>query len=593
MNAMKRYLSFLVIVVTSQVLGIQPPGQRPVQRGVSEGEHKISGRLRYELAARLPEEALKVWVYLADKGDDDLAGQATSLSAAEDHLSPRARRRLSLRSAGPAGWEDLPVHTPYIARIEEAGGQIDQLSRWLNAASVISTPEVIRRMADLPFVQGIEEVARLRHPRPGPPEASGRTAAEARFRAIRPARLDYGPSRVQLDQLQVPELHDLGLTGQGVLVAVFDTGFSLDHVALDSLETRVEARRNFLRDETGFTELEDSGHGTAVLGTIGGHAPGQLVGPAYGASYLLASTEVVAFENQIEEDFWVAALEWADSLGVDVISNSLGYSDWYAYADMDGETAVVTRAAATAVRRGIVIVTAMGNMGGEPYEKMPAPADAEGVISVGAVDAAGRRAGFSSVGPTYDGRIKPDVMAMGEGVYMVDHLTMDAYRRNDGTSFSTPLVAGVAALLLEAYPHWTPLKIQQVLRSTASQAAAPDTLNGYGIVQALDALRSESPGTVRSATAPVAILYPNAPNPFDASTSIGFELTVPAQVTLTIYNLLGRRVRVLVNDTYSPGRYNRSWNGNDDDGRSAPSGVYLYRLTAGDFEENGKMLLLR
>lgn len=697
---MKRCLSFLFVLVTSFAYGSPTPDQQPVrgivpggERGDPDVEPGVSGRLRNELATRAPGEMLKVWVYLADKGLDPETEFDAALAAAEDRLSPRTRQRLSTRSDRLAGWEDIPVHVPYLERIEALGGRILQVSRWLNAASVYIPPGDIDGLAGQPFVLGIDAVARFRHPRPDPAEPPDRPQTDTRLRTVRPSRLDYGPSFVQMNQLHVPELHDLGLTGNGVLVALFDTGFSLDHAAFDSLRTRVEARRNFLRDETGFTDLEDTGHGTVVLGTIGGYAPGELIGPAYGARYLLASTEAVAFENEIEEDFWVAAMEWADSLGVDVISSSLSYPDWYSYEDMDGETAVITRAAATAVRRGIVVVNSMGNLGGASYEKMAAPADAEGVISVGAVDASGSRWVSSSIGPTFDGRIKPDVMAMGKDVYTVDPFTADGYIRVNGTSFSAPLVAGVAALLLEAYPDWTPEKVQSVLRRTAAQAAAPDTLNGYGIVHALNALMTESRGVVRSFTAeaglggvslswtagleinllsyrierrvypdgsfevltslpvtrsgehsqgsntydytdasaqpgtsyeyrlqpvgrtglaltaePVviridyesgtsgglaAVLYPNAPNPFASSTRIRFELSEPVHVTLTIYNLLGRKIRVLVDETHGPGRYAPTWNGMDGDGRAVPSGVYLYRMTAGGIEQNGKMLLLR
>ncbi|MDE2926857.1 MAG: S8 family serine peptidase [Acidobacteriota bacterium] len=697
---MKRCLPFLLVLVTSSAFGGPLPDQQMVrgnvpggEPGISSGEPGISDRLRNELALRPSDDLLKVWVYLADKGLDPGTGIGAALAAAEDRLSPRARRRLSTRSDRLAGWEDIPVHVPYLERIEALGGRILQVSRWLNAASVSIPAGDIDGLAGQPFVLNIDVVASLRHPRPLPTRPSGQPGTDARFRAIRPARLDYGPSFIQLNQLQVPELHDLGLTGNGVLVAIFDTGFSLDHVAFDSLRTRVEARRNFLRDETGFTGLEDTGHGTVVLGTIGGYAPGELIGPAFGARYLLASTEAVAFENEIEEDFWVAAMEWADSLGADVISSSLSYPDWYSYEDMDGETAVITRAASMASDRGIVVVNSMGNMGGAPYEKMGAPADAEKVISVGAVDASGSRWVSSSIGPTFDGRIKPDVMAMGEGVYTVDPFTADGYIRESGTSFSAPLVAGVVALMLEAYPHWTPGQVQSVLRRTAGQAAAPDTLNGYGIVHALNALMTESRGVVRSLTAeggpsgvflvwtagleinllsyridrrdypdgtfevlasvpvtrtgghfqgsnayyytdttaqpgssyeyrlqpmgraglaltaePVvirfdyesgasgelaAVLYPNAPNPFASSTRIRFELSEPVHVTLTIYDLLGRKIRVLVDEAHGPGRYVRTWNGMDGAGRAVPSGVYLYRMTAEGIEQNGKMLLLR
>ncbi|MXY49478.1 MAG: S8 family serine peptidase [Gemmatimonadetes bacterium] len=690
---MKQCAVILFVLAASPALVADPLDQRAFEPGAVSVVPKIPESLQETLSTGLSGDRLKVWIYLADKGVASGTGYALAVAAAEDRLTPRARRRLAMRGNGPAGLEDIPIHTPYVNRIVESGGLIHQMSRWHNAVSVSGDPKVIQSLAELPFVLRIEAVDRLRRPRPVTPRRPASPETTPSRRRTRTNRVDYGPSFVQLNQLQVPVLHDIGLSGQGVLVALFDSGFSLDHAVFDSLRTRVEARRDFVADHLGMAGFPYDAHGTQVLSVIGGFAPGNLVGPAFGARYLLASTEAVTFENEIEEDWWIAALEWADSLGVDVVSSSLGYIDWYAYEDMDGKSAMISRAASMATDRGIVVVSAMGNLGGQPYEKMSAPADAEKVISVGAVDASGNRWATSSVGPTYDGRIKPDVMAMGQGVYTVQPFSAQAYAHNNGTSFSAPLVAGVAALLLEAYPHWTPQKVQRVLRQTASQAVAPDTLNGYGIVQAADALMTESRGSVRSFTAEnglsgvflswtagleinllsyrierrdypdgsyeelatvpvnrvggnglatnaysysdtavqtgnayeyrlepvgrrgltltaepatarvdhtsgpteglVAVLYPNAPNPFAGSTDIRFELTATTWVNVTIYDLLGRRMRVLADRMLGPGRYALPWNGRDDDGRAVPSGVYLYRMTAGGIEQRGKMLLLR
>ncbi|MXZ75659.1 MAG: S8 family serine peptidase [Gemmatimonadetes bacterium] len=690
---MKQCAVILFILAATPAIVADPLDQRAFEPGAVPVATKIAESLQEALSAGLPGDRTKVWVYLADKGDPSGTGYALAVAAAEDRLTPRAQRRLAMRGNGPAGWEDIPIHTPYVNRIAESGVLIHYMSRWHNAVSVSGDPKLIQSLAELPFVLRIEAVDRLRRPPPVTPRRHAPPETTPSHRRTRANRFDYGPSFVQSNQLQVPELHDIGLSGQGVLVALFDTGFSLDHAAFDSLRSRVEAQHDFVEDHLGMAGFPYDVHGTQVLSVIGGFAPGKLVGPAFGARYLLASTEAVTFENEIEEDWWIAALEWADSLGVDVVCSSLGYIDWYAYEDMDGKSAMISRAASMAADRGIVVVSAMGNLGGQPYEKMSAPSDSEKVISVGAVDASGNRWASSSIGPTYDGRIKPDVMAMGQGVYTVQPFSGQSYTHNNGTSFSTPLVAGVAALLLEAYPHWTPEKVQRVLRQTASQAASPDTLNGYGIVQAADALMTESRGTVRSFTAEsgpsgvflswtagleinllayrierrdypvgrydslatvpvtrvmhdgpamkaysysdtavqpgnayeyrlqpvgreeftltaehvtvridhtsgpsdglVAILYPNAPNPFSGSTDIRFELTETTPVTLMIYNLLGRRVRVLADRMYGPGRYALTWNGRDGDGRAVPSGVYLYRMTAGGIEQNGKMLLLR
>lgn len=607
---MNHFRLLLLVLTLSGVSHALPVHGQTGQRTVSASDPKISVRLRDALAMAGTVDPLKVWIYLADKGLATAADITAAVDAAEARLTDRARRRIEARGGGRPGLEDVPVHPPYLDGISEAGGVVHQVSRWLNAVSVSAPPGVIQRLAELPFVLRIEPVARMRRPppRPGrtePPVTPRMLGPDRKLGPDRAARLDYGRSLTQLNQLQVPELHDLGLTGRGVLVGVLDTGFELEHVAFDTLKTRVEAQRNFILEDAPYRGFADVDHGTAVLSVIGGYAPGHLIGPSYGASYLLASTEAITFERQIEEDWWVAGLEWADSLGAEVVTSSLGYSDWYAYSDMDGTTAVTTRAATMAVRRGIVVVNAMGNMGGEPYEKMAAPADGEGVISVGGVDADGQRVSFSSVGPTYDGRLKPDVMAMGEGVYQVDTKTIEGYRRGDGTSYAAPLVAGVAALLLEAHPRWTPDKVLQVLRRTASQAAAPDTLAGFGIVQALDAYRNEpsdamtGPGAGSGPPGPsvpgafTTALHPNAPNPFDGSTHIRFELAESARVSISIYDLLGRRVRTLDDEALGPGRHVRVWNGLDDAGRAVPSGVYFCRLSAGDFVDVEKMLLMR
>jgi len=196
----------------------------------------------------------------------------------------------------------------------------------------------------------------------------------------------------------------------------------------------------------------------------------------------LAKTEIEAVEDTIEEDYWAAGVEWADSLGADIVSSSLGYTDWYTYEDMDGNTAVCTQAADLAVSKGIVVVNAAGNERPYSWHYIIAPADRDSVIAVGAVNLSGQIASFSSAGPTYDGRIKPDVCALGVGVYCAS--AYGSYKYLGGTSYATPLVAGVCALLLEANPDLNPIQVREALWTTASQADNPDTLYGYGIVNA-------------------------------------------------------------------------------------------------------------
>jgi len=281
---------------------------------------------------------------------------------------------------------------------------------------------------------------------------------------------------------------------------MLDTGYNLQHEALQHIVPVAQYDFIFHDDTTRNQPNQDvasqHNHGTQTLSVIGGMKDRRLYGTAFGAQYILAKTEDVRSETPIEEDNWVAAIEWADSLGADIASTSLGYFDWYTYEDMDGNTAVTTRAADKAVARGIVVVVAAGNWRNKDWHYISAPADADSVIAVGAVDINNQITSFSSAGPTYDGRIKPEVVALGSGVYAVHPNDSTAYLRVAGTSFSTPLTAGVTALLLEAHPTWTPMQVREALMMTADRADNPDNLYGWGLVNALAALNYHQKGDV-------------------------------------------------------------------------------------------------
>jgi subtilisin family serine protease len=326
-----------------------------------------------------------------------------------------------------------------------------------------------------------------RRPEPETEVARARTTARGR------GAIDYGASLGQLQQIGVPELHALGITGEGTVIALLDAGFdNLTHESFASMN--ILAQYDFVNgdlDVGNGTDRGEGSHGTSTLSVIGGLSNGTLVGPAYGAAYLLAKTEDTTRETPVEEDHWAAAAEWAEAAGADVISSSLGYLTYdtgfrsYTPAQMDGDTAVSTRAADLAAERGVVVVISAGNEGFNPtHNTLGAPADGQGVLAVGAVDPAGVRASFSSVGPTADGRVKPDVAAQGVSVLAAGSGAADSYRFVNGTSFSCPLTAGVAALLLQMHPEATPEQIRNALRASGSQAAAPDNLLGWGIVNA-------------------------------------------------------------------------------------------------------------
>jgi subtilisin family serine protease len=462
---------------------------------------RVSDRLEAGLRAGGPGERHLVWVYFRDKGPGGTV-------AARLPITPRAFSRRTLRAAGrmTTGSFDAPLVRAYVDAVAARVARVRQESRWFNAVSVEATTAQVRALEALPFVAGLDVVRRYRR---GPTERVTDLAAPARSSAA-PARpralvLDYGTSIGQLRQIGVPAVHETGLHGEGVIVAVFDAGFNnLAHEVFAPMS--ILARRDFVNGDEDVGDGADQGegsHGTATLSVLGGFKEGQLIGPAYAASFILAKTENTASETPVEEDNWAAAAEWAEAMGADVISSSLGYLVYdspftsYGFADMNGDTAISTRAADLAASLGVVVVNSAGNNGFDStHNTLGAPADGHGVIAAGAVDPLGTRAFFSSVGPSADGRIKPDVAAQGVAVKVASPTSPTGYGLANGTSFSCPLTAGVAALVLQAHPEYTPQQVADALRATASQGAAPDNLLGYGILDAVAAVgrRPAEPG---------------------------------------------------------------------------------------------------
>ena len=390
--------------------------------------------------------------------------------------------------------------TPAYARaVADRVDRLRHVSRWLNAVSVEADAAQVHQLAALPFIERLDLVAAGRRP-PEPVMAAGAPGPSPRASPSRVSGLDYGLSYGQLAQIRVPDVHDLGLHGEGVVVAVFDTGFDVTHEAFAT--TPILAARDFVNGDEDVRNGPDQGdesHGTATLSVLGGFQPGELIGASFGASFILAKTENTFSETPVEEDHWAAAAEWAEALGADVISSSLGYllfdsGTGYGPAEMNGTTAVSTLAADLAAQRGVVVVNAAGNAGLRADQNtLGAPADGLLVLAIGAVHETGERAVFSSVGPSADGRIKPDLAAQGVFVRIAGSFPFARFGVASGTSLSCPLVAGAVALVLQAHPEYTVGQVHQVLRSTASQAAAPDTLLGWGVVNALAALGAPPP----------------------------------------------------------------------------------------------------
>jgi subtilisin family serine protease len=430
--------------------------------GDMNSQGKMSPGLSKSMEGSAPNESLLIWIYLKDKGPDP----HKRLRSIEESLKPRARqRRIRNRPLEDlVDAYDLPVHAEYVMEIDKYVAQIRHKSRWLNAISAYASISNISLIEALPFVKKLDLVYSLKAPTPISvsdvviPESFGKLVYN----------LDYGTSLDQNNQIGVPALHDMGLNGNGVLIAMLDAGFNnLAHEALSHLD--IVATWDFVNgdsivwDEPG--QQGSGNHGTYTLSALAGFEEGKLIGPAFGASFLLAKTENTVGERHIEEDNWVAGAEWADSYGADIISSSLGYRDEfssgepnYTWQDMDGNTTIVTIGADIAANRGILVVNSAGNEGpsseSEP-NTIVAPCDGDSVVAVGSVSASGVRSSFSSMGPTADGRIKPDVMARGSNTLSASSSSPNGYVSVSGTSLSCPLVAGAAALILQAKPTIT------------------------------------------------------------------------------------------------------------------------------------------
>lgn len=425
-----------------------------------------------------------VWVFFADKAVAD-AGPA--LAERRRTLDPRALAR-RVRTRGDAGVDlrDLPPAPAYVAAVLATGARLRASSRWLNAVSVDADAAQLAAIQGLPGVVHLQPVARRRNV--APPETPRSHGTLGLAAAPHPSAVDdeYGVAREQLDMLQVPSLHSCGFTGAGVVVGVQDSGFSLEHAALAGVH--VVAARDFLNDddivadEPGDAEGQHD-HGTMILSLLAGNDPGNYMGAAPGISVILSKTEDASVEEPFEEDRFVEGLEWSEAMGADLFTSSLGYFDWYTPQDYDGKTAITTQAAAVAVEQGLIMFGSIGNTGPGPMTLI-APSDADGLIAVGAVDYHGVVAEFSSRGPTADGRIKPDIAAPGQGVWVANPKVPDDYFRGNGTSLATPLAAGAAALLLEAFPDLDPTTMRAMLQRSSSLADTPNNDLGWGLLNA-------------------------------------------------------------------------------------------------------------
>ncbi|REG90340.1 S8 family serine peptidase [Algoriphagus antarcticus] len=446
--------------------------------------------------------------------------ESLSLEKPNEFLSQKALDRRIKEGVAPDSL-DLPVSQKYVDAVDEKSTYILYSSKWFNATLLVTDEAGVKELQALPFVERVELVGRSFIPRPNARQDSKilasitnkhspPTAKNDRILATDEETYDFQNSLLGIDKM-----HEEGFTGKGVTVAVFDAGFPGTNTAssLVHLQTngQIIGTKDFVRPWN-TNVYSDNQHGTNVLSLIASNEPGKMLSGAPDADYILVMTEEVATEYWVEEYNWVRAAEYADSLGTDIISSSVGYWDFddpemnYTVEDLDGETTIIARGASIAASKGILVINSAGNSG-PALSTITSPSDAKGILAIGSVNRELVVSSFSSRGPTGDGRIKPDLAAFGEGTVLIR--SNGAVGFASGTSFSAPQIAALAAGLWEAKPEWTKDKLLESLINSGTQAEEPDNLLGYGIPNFFDALYGEILAVEENEEALAWKVYPN------------------------------------------------------------------------------------
>lgn len=421
----------------------------------------------------------KYWIKFKDKNNTSYSLSNPSAYLSARSIARRANQGISIDST------DLPVNQTYINQVNATGALVFQRSKWMNSAIVIvNSSTQLNAINSLTCVVNSNPVARYHKMTGDQLEPVKHINAQ---RTSKTAAFDYGPSLTQNSQIGADCMHSLGFRGQGMVIAVIDAGFYQADInpVFDSLrnEGRVLGTRDFVMGNQAV--YEDDTHGANVLSLISGNSPGNLIGTGPKASVWLLRSEDNTSEKIIEECNWVVAAEFADSVGADITTTSLGYSTFdissqdHTYNDLDGKTSVASISATMAMRKGMFVLNAAGNEGAGWWHYITVPADADSICTVGSVNGGGAYSSFSSVGPTADGRIKPDLMAMGEGAYVCQPGYF--FAAGNGTSYATPVLAGAVACLWQANPTKTTFEVLEALKATSSKSTTPDNMYGWGV----------------------------------------------------------------------------------------------------------------
>lgn len=495
------------------------------------------------------------WIFFRDKPNARLADSSCWLS--ESARLRRTKQHIAIDLS------DAPIETNYLREVLNKGIAIRHTSKWLNAVSVQADEKQLAEIAQLPFVKGVQPLLRSDNVISGTSE-----------------EINYGASGEAIRLLEIDYLHRLNLWGQGKKVAVFDAGFlnmnkipAFKHLFTDQ---RILATIDKVDGDTSVYNV--GSHGTNVISLMNAYLPETFVGVNPRSEYFLIRTENTSYEHPSEEDNWIAAAEWADSAGADIIQSSLNYNLFddpkynHKITELDGKTIPISRAAHMAARKGILVVNSAGNEGRTPWRYLTPPADADSILAVGAILMNGNLASLSSIGPSTDKRIKPDVVAPGADISILN--TDGGVRNGTGTSFASPLIAGMGALLWQAFPEATAMRVRDAILRSADKFTTPDTFYGYGLPNGKRAYIYLQSFTQRDQH-PAELMFTVSPNPTqDFLTLSARQTDSSARWLLMLSDLTGRVLYREIISPHQPDWQHILWL----EASTFPTGLYLLRL---------------
>ena len=484
-----------------------------------------------------------------------------SINNPSEYLSPKAIERRNKQGISIKE-NDLPVNPAYVDSVSSTGVIILNKSKWFNSVTIQTDDSLaLVKINSFPFVKKItksiiikSKVFKIPEKTQGmflkpffANETVSDKVSETISKTLGNNYYNYGFAYNQIHMIYGDSLHNEGYRGRGVTIAILDAGFiNADTLPVfDSLwlNNQILGTYDFVNKDSSVFKWHT--HGTMVLSTMGGNLPGKIIGTAPKANYWLLRSEDASSEYLIEEYNWVSAAEFADSVGADIINSSLGYTVFWdstqnhSYSNMDGNTTPVTVGADIAVSKGIIVVNSAGNEGNNSWRYICAPADGDSVLAVGAVDSAGNYASFSSIGPSYDGRIKPNIAAQGKGATVASAYG-DIWTNANGTSFSSPIIAGMTACLWQAHTNLSNMQIINAIEKSSSKFSNPDSLLGFGIPNF--ALANQYLSGINEPVSYKNILFSVYPNPFNDDLTIVFHSNKKQNLKIELFNMNGQRV---------------------------------------------------